>query len=140
VKNPLKYLIPAYYSALNNQITVNSTTLPVYDGMVPPNGSASYVLIGERFVSQLQAKCDFLTECYVSIDIVLKGSDYGYLECDEAVDQVLAIINSDDNVVPTSGIQVVTTSVQSINDLSQLNATEQVFRTIIRFKNTVSQI
>jgi len=132
MKNPFKYLIPAYYAALNGQITVNGTILPVYDGMVAPNG--------ERTSSQQQAKCGFLTECFVLIDIVLKGSNYGFKAADDAANQVLAIINSDDNPVPTSGIQVVTTSVQSINNLSSLNATDQVFRQLIRFRNVVSEI
>ena len=44
MKNPFKYLIPAYYNALNGQVVVNGTTLPVYDGIVPPNGAASYIL------------------------------------------------------------------------------------------------
>lgn len=140
MKNPFKYLIPAYYNALNGQVVVNGTTLPVYDGIVPPNGSASYILIGERTTSQQQAKCGFLTECFVLIDIVLKGSNYGFKAVEDAADQVLAIINSDDNPMPVSGIQVVTTSVQSINNLSGLNATDQVFRTLIRFRNVVSQI
>ncbi len=140
MKNPFKYLIPAYYTALNGQITVNGTVLPVYDGMVPPNGPLSYILIGERRSSQQQAKCGFLTECFVLIDIVLKGSGYGFKQVEDAADQVLAIINSNDNVTPTSGIQVVTTSVQSINNLSSLNSTDQVFRQLIRFRNVVSQI
>lgn len=140
MKNPFKYLIPAYYSALNGQIIVNGNILPVYDGMVPPNGASSYILIGERTSSQQQAKCGFLTECFVLIDIVLKGSNYGFKAVEDAADQVLAIINSDDNQMPVSGIQVVTTSVQSINNLSGLNATDQVFRMLIRFRNVVSQI
>lgn len=140
MKNPFKYLIPAYYNALNGQIVVNGTTLPVYDGMVAPNGSSSYILIGERTLSQLQDKSGFLTECFVLIDIVLKGSNYGFKAVEDAADQVLAIINSDENPMPVSGIQVVTTSVQSINNLSSLNATEQVFRQLIRFRNVVNQI
>jgi hypothetical protein len=140
MKNPFKYLIPAYYNALNGQVVVNGTTLPVYDGIVPPNGAASYILIGERTSSQQQAKCGFLTECFVLIDVVLKGNNYGYKAVEDAADQILGIINSDDNVSPSSGIQVVTTSVQSINNLSGLNATDQVFRQLIRFRNVVSQI
>ena len=140
MKNPFKYLIPAYYAALNGQIVVSGTTLPVYDGMVPPNAGLSYILIGERTSSQVQAKGTFLTECFVLIDIVLKGSNYGFKAVEDAADQVLAIINSDDNPMPVSGIEVVTTSVQSINNLSGLNATDQVFRTLIRFRNVVSQI
>lgn len=140
MKNPFKYLIPAYYAALNGQVTVNGTVLPVYDGMVAPNGAASYILIGERTSNQLGAKCGFLTECFVLIDIVIKSNGYGFKQADDAANQVLAIINSDDNPIPTSGIQVVTTSVQSINNLSSLNSTEQVFRQLIRFRNVVSQI
>jgi len=140
MKNPFKYLIPAYYTALNGQITINGTTLPVYDGMAAPNADSSYIMIGERTSSQLNAKCSFTSECFVLIDIVLKGYGYGFKDSEEAADQILDIINSNANLVPSSSFQVVTTSVQSINNLSGLNDADNVFRTLIRFRNVVTQI
>lgn len=140
MKNPFKYLIPAYYTALNNQITINGSILPVYDGMAAPNADSSYIMIGERTSSQIDAKCGFTSECFVLIDVVIKGASYGFKDSEDAADQILAIINSNANLVPSSSFQVVTTSVQSINNLSALNATDNVFRTLIRFRNVVTQI
>ena len=93
MKNPFKYLIPAYYTALNGQITINGTVLPVYDGLAAPNADSSYIMIGERTSSQLNAKCSFTSECFVLIDIVLKGYGYGFKDTEEAADQILDIIN-----------------------------------------------
>jgi|Laugresp1bdmlbsn_1035097.scaffolds.fasta_scaffold00419_12 hypothetical protein len=140
MKNPFKYLIPAYYTALTGQITIGGSILKVYDGMVPQNASDSYILIGERTSGQMKAKCDFTSECYVLIDCVIKGNGFGFKDSEEAADQVLAIINSNANLVPSSSFQVATTSIQSINNLSALNPADNVFRTLIRFKNTVIQI
>lgn len=140
MKNPFKYLIPAYYTALSGQITVGGTILPVYDGMAAPNADSSYIMIGERTSSQLNAKCSFTSECFVLIDIVLKGYGYGFKDSEEAADQILQRINSNLNPTPTSTFQVVTTSVQSINNLSGLNDADNVFRTLIRFRNIVDQI
>lgn len=134
-----KYLIPAYYTALSGHITVNGSILPVYDGMVPANGANSYILIGERTTTQLHAKNDFTSECYILIDVVLKGNDTGYADSEEAADQILAIINSDANPQPSSGFKVVTTSVQSVNNMSGLSAMDNIFRTLIRFRHTVVQ-
>lgn len=140
MKNPFKYLIPAYYSALNGNITINGSILPVYDGMAAPNADSSFIMIGERTSSQIDAKCSFTSECFVLIDIVLKGYGYGFKDCEEAADQILQRINSNLNPAPTSSFQVVTTSVQSINNLSALNSSDNVFRTLIRFRNVVTQI
>lgn len=140
MKNPFKYLIPAYYTALTGQITIGGSILKVYDGMVPQNAAISYILIGERTSGQMKSKTDFTSECFVLIDCVIKGQNFGFKDSEEAADQVLAIINSNANLVPSSSFQVVTTSVQSINNLSSLNASDNVFRTLIRFRNTVLQI
>lgn len=140
MKNIFKYLIPAYYAALNNNIVINGNILPVYDGMAAPNAAQSYIMIGERTASQLNAKCSFTSECFVLIDIVLKGYGYGFKDCEEAADQILQRINSNLNPAPTSTFQVVTTSVQSMNNLSGLNDADNVFRTLIRFRNVVTQI
>lgn len=140
MKNPFKYLIPAYYSALNGNISLNGSILPVYDGMAAPNADSSFIMIGERTSSQIDAKCGFTSECFVLIDIVLKGYGYGFKDSEEAADQVLQRINSDLNPSPTSSFQVVTTSVQSINNLSSINSSDNVFRTLIRFRNIVTQI
>ena len=140
MKNPFKYLIPAYYSALNGNITINGNILPVYDGMAAPNAEQSYIMIGERTSSQIDAKCGFTSECFVLIDVVLKGYGYGYKDSEEAADQILQRINSNMNPTPTSTFQVVTTSVQSINNLNGLNDSDNVFRTLIRFRNVVTQI
>lgn len=140
MKNPFKYLIPAYYSALNGNITINGSILPVYDGMAAPNADSSFIMIGERTSSQIDAKCGFTSECFVLIDVVLKGYGYGYKDSEEAADQILQRINSNLNPTPTSSFQVVTTSVQSINNLSSINSSDNVFRTLIRFRNVVTQI
>ena len=140
MKNPFKYLIPAYYSALNGNISINGSILPVYDGMAAPNADSSFIMIGERTSSQIDAKCGFTSECFVLIDIVLKGYGYGFKDSEEAADQVLQRINSDLNPSPASSFQVATTSVQSINNLSSINSSDNVFRTLIRFRNIVTQI
>lgn len=140
MKNPFKYLIPAYYTALSGQIVVGGNILPVYDGMAAPNADSSFIMIGERTSSQIDAKCGFTSECFVLIDIVLKGYGYGFKDSEEAADQVLQRINSDLNPSPTSSFQVITTSVQSINNLSSINSSDNVFRTLIRFRNIVTQI
>ena len=140
MKNPFKYLIPAYYSALSGSIVLGSSIIQVYDGMAAPNADQSYIMIGERSSSQLNAKCSFTSECFVLIDIVIKGANYSFQTADDVAEQVLQRVNSNLNPTPSSSFQVVTTSVQSVNNLSSLNSTDQVFRQLIRFRNVVSQI
>jgi len=140
MKNPFKYLIPAYYSALSGSIVLGSSIIQVYDGMAAPNADQSNIMIGERSSSQLNAKCSFTSECFVLIDIVIKGANYSFQTADDVAEQVLQRVNSNLNPTPSSSFQVVTTSVQSINNLSSLNSTDQAFRMLIRFRNVVTQI
>lgn len=140
MKNPFKYLIPAYYQALSGSIVLGSSIIQVYDGMAAPDADQSYIMIGERTSSQIDGKCGFSSECFVLIDIVIKGSNYSYQTADDVAEQVLQRINSNLNPTPSSSFKVITTSVQSMNNLNALNDADSAFRTLIRFRNLVSQI
>jgi hypothetical protein len=140
MKYPLKYLIPAYYTLLNGQITINSSALPVYDGEVPPNYNGSYILIGDRTSTQMEGKGIYNNECTVLVDVCIKGSSMGYSQSQDGANQVLGLINSEANPSIGPSFQCVTTSVQSTNTLGGINKTDNIFRTLIRFRHIIKQI
>ena len=134
------YLIPAYFDIFFDAIELDGEPLPVYDGQVPPDVTGSYILIGERNAIQTKAKGRYNFECNVLIDVVIKGANYGFKDSEDCANQIMALINSDQNPVCQSSFQVVTTNVESVNNLAGLNPTDNVFRTLIRYSHKVNQI
>ena len=134
------YLIPAYFTALDGNIEIDGESLPIYDGEAPPEVTGSYILLGDRTSTQTPAKGRFTSECTLLVDIVIKGPNFGFKDSEDAAEQIMALINSDSNPVCASSFQVVTTSMQSTNNLNGLNRTDNIFRTLIRYRHLVNQI
>ena len=132
-------LIPSYYAILNGAITVNSVVLPVYDGEVPPTQQGSYILLGDRNSTPMDGKGTQNTEVFLLVDVVIKGASMGFKDSDYAANQITALINKDAN--PSGGVywQVVTTN-YSTNTLGGINKTDNIFRTLIRFRHICNQI
>ena len=140
MKLPFFYLIPAYFTILDGNIDLDGSPLDVFDGQVPPDHLGSYILIGERNAVQTRNKTGFDFECNVLIDVCVKGDMYGFKDSEDAANQICALINSDANPVCTSGFQVVTTSVESINNLAGINPSDYFYRTLIRYSHKLRQI
>lgn len=140
MKYPLLYLVPAYFTILDGNITVGGVTLPIYDGQAPADPLGSYIVIGERNSQQIPGKGVFNSEVFILVDCCIKGSSFGFEESDEAATQVMGLINSDANPDCTPDFQVISTSIQSTNNLSGLNPTDNIARTLIRFRHLVKQL
>jgi hypothetical protein len=134
------YLIPAYFTELDGNILIDGDALPIYDGEAPPDVQGSYILLGDRTSTQTQAKGKFTSECTLLVDVVIKGPNFGFKDSEDAAEQIMQLINSDSNPICASSFQVVTTSIQSTNNLNGLNPTDNIFRTLIRFRHLVNQI
>lgn len=138
------YLIPAYYDLLNGNVTVQGIDLPVYDAeaiaATTSDLTGSYILLGECTTTQALGKGVFNSEVFQVVDVVIKSDGFLQEDCDDAVNQITQLINSDENPDCTPDFQIVTTSVQSINNFNNINKTENVFRTIIRFRHIVKQL
>lgn len=134
------YLVPAYYTILNGNITIASAALPVYDGQVPPNFTGSYILIGERTSTQTPGKTCTNFEAYILIEVCIKGASYGFKDAEDCTNQILALINSGSNPDCSPYFQCVTTSISSTNELAGINASDNVFRVLTRFRHLVTEL
>lgn len=133
-------LVPAYYTILNGNITINSTALPVYDGQVPPNYTGSYILIGERTSTQTPGKTCTNFEAYLLVEVCIKGASYGFKDAEDCTNQILTLINNDANPDCSPTFQVTTTSISSTNELAGINASDSVFRVLTRFRHLVTEL
>lgn len=134
-----KYLIPAYYEILED-VAVNMVTLPVYDGLAPDTETGSYILIGERNVTQVNDKCGYTYTCDILIDVVTKSGSFGYKTADDYINAIVAQINSDTILDLSPEFQVVSTKIIQNFSLPALNPTEPVFRSLVRFEHIITQV
>lgn len=130
-----KYLIPVIYNILDTIPNIS-----VYDGEVPPEAAASYIVLGERNAVQVQDKSGFTYEANLVVDCVVKGQNMGYLDSDDIANQVTQLINSNANPDGSPDLQIAGTMVESVTNLTGINPTDNIFRTLIRYSFKITQL
>ena len=119
---------------------VTATGLPVYDGMAPDNNLSEYIILDGRTSSQEQGKSGYTNTNTIIVDIVTKNANFGYKRSETISDLVLADINSDTIITLPGGWTSSSLYVNSISNLDGLNPLDNVFRTLITYNLTITQI
>ena len=119
---------------------VSATTLPVYDGIAPDSTLNEYIILDGRTSSQEQGKNGYTNSISIIVDIVTKSANFGYKRAEEISNLVLTAINSNTNITLPSGWDSSTLYVESIRNLDGLNPIDNVFRTLITYNLTITQI
>lgn len=74
MKDPIKFIKAAYYTALNNQISYNGSIVPVYDEEADETGGDYYILVSSITDADLPNKGKFMNEVEVLIDVVSQNN------------------------------------------------------------------
>jgi len=74
------------------------------------------------------------------VDIVTKNANFGYKRSEEISNLVLTAINSDTQITLPTGWQSTSLFVQGIRNIDGLNPLDNVFRTLITYNLTITQI
>ena len=117
-----------------------ATSLPVYDGIAPENNLSEYIILDGRTSSQEQGKSGYTNTNTIIVDIVTKNANFGYKRSETISDLVLADINSDTIITLPGGWTSSSLYVNSITNLDGLNPLDNVFRTLITYNLTITQI
>lgn len=117
-----------------------ATGLPVYDGIAPENNLSEYIILDGRTSSQEQGKSGYTNTNTIIVDIVTKNANFGYKRSETISDLVLADINSDTIITLSGGWTSSSLYVNSISNLDGLNPLDNVFRTLITYNLTITQI
>ena len=117
-----------------------ATGLPVYDGIAPENNLSEYIILNGRTSSQYQGKSGYTNTNTIIVDIVTKNANFGYKRSETISDLVLADINSDTIITLPGGWTSSSLYVNSITNLDGLNPLDNVFRTLITYNLTITQI
>jgi hypothetical protein len=74
MKDPIKFIKDAYFTALNGAITYNGSTIPVYDEEADETGGDYYILISTITDADLPNKGKFMNDVEVLIDVVSQNN------------------------------------------------------------------
>jgi hypothetical protein len=118
----------------------SATGLSVYDGFAPDNVGSEYIILDGRTSTQEQGKTSFVNSNTIIVDIVTKNANFGYKRSEEISNLVLAEINSNTQITLPTGWQSTSLYVQGIRNIDGLNPLDNVFRTLITYNLTITQI
>ena len=121
--------------------TVSSaTSLPVYDGIAPDNAPNEYIILDGRTSSQEQGKNGYTNSMSIIVDIVTKNANFGYKRSEDISNLVLTAINSDTVITLPTGWKSSSLYVDGVRNLDGLSPLENVFRTLVTYNLTITQI
>jgi hypothetical protein len=118
----------------------SATGLPVYDGMAPDNDLTEYIVLDGRASTQEQGKSGYTNTNTIIVDIITKNANFGYKRSETISNMILEEINSDTKITLPSGWTSTSLFVNSITNLDGLNPLDNVFRTLITYNLTITQI
>ena len=117
-----------------------ATGLGVYDGFAPDLNLNEYIILSGRTSNQEMGKNGYTNTNSIVVDIVTKNANFGYKRSEEISNLILSAINSDTKITLPTGWQSTSLFVQSISNLDGLNPLDNVFRTLITYNLTITQI
>jgi hypothetical protein len=117
-----------------------ATGLQVFDGFAPDLNLNEYIILDGRTSSQEQGKNGYTNSNTIIVDIVTKNANFGYKRSEEISNLILSEINSDTKITLPTGWQSTSLFVNSISNLDGLNPLDNVFRTLITYNLTITQI
>jgi hypothetical protein len=118
----------------------SATGLQVFDGFAPDLNLKEYIVLDGRTSTQEQGKSGYTNTNVIIVDIVTKNANFGYKRSETISDLILTAINSDTKITLPSGWTSTSLFVNSIQNLDGLNPLDNVFRTLITYNLTITQI
>lgn len=134
MKNAKRALAVKYYDILTG------LGMTAFDGFAPSTYPNEYCIIQNPVMVQGEGKNNFMTTVSITIDIVVRNSNFGHKRSEEIASDILDAINSDTVIDLSPDFQCVTTRLESSNNLNGLTDTDNVFRTLLRFEHNISQL
>ena len=113
--------------------------IDVYDAMVPDDANGEYIVISSRTAGQIENKTGYSHDVSATLDIVTKTSSFGFKRAEQIAELVMAGINSDTIVTLPAGWDCKNVVMESVNNLEDLDPSENTFRVIIRYTFVITQ-
>ena len=138
----------AYFTALNGQVSLNGSPVPVYDNFAPDlpsnTGDFQYIVLQNIATTpENESKCNFGVSAVMTVNIVTGFLGTGGARNSRLIgDQVLKII------IPFAtsayldfgiNLQNLNTQLQTSMELVENNGTHNVYRKVYRIKHSIIQ-
>ena len=117
-----------------------ATGLGVYDGIAPDTAGNEYLILTGRSSSQQQGKSGYTNTLVFMIDIVTKNANFGFKRAETISNMILTAINSDTHITLPTGWVASSLTNGRVQNLQALNPLYNVFRTLITYNLTITQI
>jgi hypothetical protein len=144
MKDSIKFIKSAYYTALDGAITYNGSTIPVYDEEADETGGDYYIVISTIVDADLPNKGKFMNEVEVLIDVVSQNNwrvDLVKQIVDSITAKVLNVIIpsiSTTGLVDNSDFQIVDVRKGSSQHVPILDTgTKKIVRRLTRFTQII---
>jgi hypothetical protein len=144
MKDPIKFIKSAYYTALDGAITYNGSTIPVYDEEADETGGDYYIVISTIVDADLPNKGKFMNEVEVLIDVVSQNNwrvDLVKQIVDSITAKILNVIIpsiSTTGLVDNSDFQIVDVRKGSSQHIPILDTgTKKIVRRLTRFTQII---
>ena len=144
MKDASRFIRKEVFSALNGNITLNSSNVPVYN-VVPSSATDPYILITS--ISNLIAddiKDSYLNQIITQVEIVtaFDTNTGGQLDANLAMNQITELLVSRNTFFNLSSDNFKCISAQSdgITNITEDTDTQTIYRGILTFSNLVEQL
>ena len=143
MKDPSHLIRKEVYDALNGNITLDGSALPVYN-VVPDNGSIPYIYIYSVSNENTEDnKSNYISNITTRIEVVtaFPTNTGGQLDCNLAMNQITQLLVSKSSFVDLSSdnFNVYNAINGGITYITNDNNTDTVYRAVLEFESNVEQ-
>lgn len=139
---PSEELQTAYFTALNGQLSVGGSNVPVFD-VVPPDTDYPYVVLTGQNVIETNFNTDKrITEIVTDVDVVtgFDGSFGGKKQMFDISDQVIGIIRKvPGSYLSLQGFTMLTSTLDSTVSIQEQSETNVLFINRLRFRHKIQE-
>ena len=144
MKDPSYRVLQSYFSALNNNVVVDTVTIPVYTAT--PKGTSGH-RIEIRIITQVNesVKDTYLQDVIIAVDCITefttRGSHKKSVDISNAVIQLIITTFGGSGLSITGGVyKFIRTSLDNISPAEEITDTKKIYRRILTFTNLIEQI
>lgn len=141
--NVTNLLIESWCELLNNQVIVNTQTIPVYRTSAPIDEKGNYIVVRKESETEIPLGSRVWTKPIIITDVVTAfpntHRDDVATEIDSKISELWsgAILNN--NLPVKAGIQISNVYKQTVNYVNEFTKSGYIYRVITRYKHDILQ-
>jgi len=141
--NVTNLLIESWYELLNNNVTVDAITIPVYRTSAPVDEKNDYIIIRKESETEVPLGSRIWTKPIIITDVVTHFANTHRDDKATKIDSAICALWSgsilNNNLPEKSGIQISNVYKQSVNYLEEFTKAEYIYRIITRYRHDILQ-